>query len=85
MNARVAEQGGTSQLAAQCVQHREALEAQAAHFSALIHKLDALRSRKALDPSAAHRRLALRHGILRIEAELAWLDEVATVIPEAKG
>lgn len=76
-----AEQGVASTFATQCQQHRDALAAQAAHFSGLIDKLDAQRSRKVPDPSAAYRRLALRHGILRIEAELAWLDEVALVMP----
>ncbi|WP_277596024.1 hypothetical protein [Roseateles puraquae] len=48
-------------------------------FSHLIDKLDGQRSRKVPDPSAGHRRLALRHDILRMEAAVQWLDEVASV------
>ena len=68
-------------LRAGCERHREALEAQQARFEELIERLDARTTRSAASRrSSAHRRLALRHGLLRIDAEIQWLSEVDTVL-----
>lgn len=67
----------TSRLLEACEQHRATLLAQRDRFDTLLTRLAAKSTASARGRlSAAHRQLALRHGVLRLEAELAWLDEV---------
>ena len=74
-------EGDVEHLLATCAQHRETLQAQQARFEELVERLDARPPRlAAARRSGARRRLALRHGILRIEAELEWLREVHEVL-----
>lgn len=75
------EQSDAAVLAAACEQHRNALQSQRIRFAELLERLDARSTRSTRERRLiAHRRLALRHGLLRIQAELSWLREVQQVL-----
>lgn len=72
-----APQAGRERLEQECRAFREHLLANQIRFTDLLSRNTSGRGRQARAPDGArYRALALRHGLLRIEAEIAWLDEV---------
>jgi DNA-binding PadR family transcriptional regulator len=72
---------GRARLLSACAEYRAALTAERARFDDLLKRIDARREQKAGRSAAvAYRRLALKHGLLRVDAELRWLDDVGEIV-----